>query len=115
MILSDLKVNDLVTHKKMKSLGIGCISKVLKNQYSINFGINDMIKCNKQSVTPVDTSRCATISFAKVQSRILMEDKNTKDLNHVILGNELKEFVGIGWITLRVVTEQDLKKYPRVV
>jgi hypothetical protein len=36
-------------------------------------------------------------------------------LNNCIVGNELKEFVGIGWITIRVATEDDLKQYPRVI
>ena len=32
-----------------------------------------------------------------------------------IVGNEHKHNVGIGWISYGVITEKDLKKYPRVI
>ena len=105
-------VNTLVTHKKLKSLGIGCIAKELSKSYRVNFGIEDVLTCKKTAVEPVDTSACKTVSFQEFRSRI-MSDKST--LDYAIVGNELKHYVGIGWLTERVVTEVDLKKFPRVI
>lgn len=105
-------VNTLVTHKKLKSLGIGCIAKELSKTYKVNFGTTDVFTCGKTSVEIVDTSKCSTISFYEFNTRILRDNSN---LNRAIVGNELKEYVGIGWITLRVVTTDDLKLYPRVI
>jgi len=31
------------------------------------------------------------------------------------VGNELKHYVGIGWVTEKVITYNDLKLYPRVI
>ncbi len=105
-------VNTLVTHKNLASLGIGCISKELKSSYRVNFGHVDVITVKKDNVVPVDVSGCKTIPFRKVRSRIL-DDKSK--LEYVIIGNELCHYVGIGWISVRVVTMDDLKKYPRAV
>jgi hypothetical protein len=105
-------VNTLVIHKKLKSLGIGCIAKELKSSYKVNFGLDDVMTCKKDSVEVIDTSKCKTVTFIEYRNRIL-SDKST--LDYCIVGNELKHFVGIGWLTHRVVTLEDLKKYPRVV
>jgi hypothetical protein len=105
-------VNTLVTHKKLKSLGIGCIAKELKNSYKVNFGTEDVLTCKKDAVEIVDTSKCKTISFQEFRGRI-MSNKLTTDC--VIVGNELKQYVGIGWVTLNVVTMDDLQKHPRVI
>ncbi len=105
-------VNTLVTHKKLKSLGIGCISKELSKSYKVNFGTSDVLTCKKDAVIVVDTSKCNTITYHEFKSRIINE-KST--LTNAIVGNELLEYVGIGWITKRVVTLDDLKKYPRVI
>lgn len=106
------KVNSLVTHKNLSSLGIGCIAKELKSQYEVNFGESDVVSVKKRLVNFIDTSGCKTVSFHEFRNRIL-SDKSK--LDYVIVGNELKQYVGIGWITLRVVTMDDLTKYPRVV
>jgi len=105
-------VNTLVTHKKMKSLGIGCVAKELSKSYKVNFGLNDTLTCKKDAIEIVDTSKGSTISFHEFNTRIF---KNNSNLSRAIIGNELKEYVGIGWITLRVVTTDDLKLYPRVI
>jgi hypothetical protein len=107
-----MKANDLVTHKKLRSLGIGCVSKVLKSSLKVNFGTDDVMTIKGSMLNPVDTSKCKTITFNEFRSRILL-DKST--LNKAIVGNELLEYVGIGWITERVVTHDDLNKYPRVI
>lgn len=105
-------VNTLVTHKKLKSLGIGCIAKELSKSYKVNFGTEDVLTCSKTAVEIVDTSKCKTVDFNEFRNRIL---KDNSTLDRAIVGNELKEYVGIGWITLRVVTMDDLTKYPRVI
>ena len=105
-------INTLVKHKKLKSLGIGCISKELKSSYRINFGVTDVMTCKKDMIKIVDTSNCKTISFLEFRNRILSD--NSK-LDYCIVGNELKHYVGIGWLTRRVINENDLKTYPRVV
>ena len=105
-------VNTLVTHKKLKSLGIGCIAKELSKSYRVNFGTEDVLTCKKTAVEVVDTSACKTVTFNEFRNRIL-SDKST--LDYVIVGNVVKHYVGIGWLTVGVVKEADLKKYPRVV
>mgnify|MGYP001194047342 CR=1 FL=1 len=104
--------NTLVTHKKLQSLGIGCISKVLSKSVKVNFGLSDTKTCSTNQLNLVDVSNCKTVPFNDFRNRIL-QDKS--DFNFAIVGNELKEYVGIGWITLRVVQPSDLLKYPRVV
>jgi hypothetical protein len=104
--------NTLVTHKKIQSLGIGCISKVLSKFVKVNFGLSDTKTCSTNQLNLVDVSNCKTVPFNDFRNRILQEKS---DLNIVIVGNEVKEFVGIGWMTLRVVQLSDLLKYPRVV
>jgi hypothetical protein len=105
-------VNTLVTHKKLKSLGIGCIAKELSKSYEVNFGTMDVLTCKKDAVEIVDTNKCKTVTFLEFRNRIL-SDKS--ELNYAIVGNELKHYVGIGWLTERVVTTNDLQKYPRVI
>lgn len=107
-----MEINTLVRHKKIKSLGIGCVSKVLKSSVKVNFGTEDVMTCKPKMLTAIDTSNCKTVTFREFQRRIL-NDQST--LNRCIVGNELKEYVGIGWITLNVITEADLQKYPRVI
>jgi hypothetical protein len=104
-------INTLVKHKN-KTLGIGCVSKVLNKSYKVNFGLEDVVSCKEDVLEVIDTSKCKTVTSQEFSRRIL-SDKST--LNNCIVGNELKEYVGIGWITLRVITEEDLKKYPRVI
>jgi hypothetical protein len=105
-------INTLVIHKKLKSLGIGCVAKELSKSYKVNFGTEDVLTCKKTAVEPIDVSACKTVSFQEFRNRIISEKSK---LNYVIVGNELKHYVGIGWLTERVVTEADLKKYPRVI
>lgn len=108
-----MKTNTLVTHKKLKTLGIGCVSKIINpNKVKVNFGTEDTMTCSVKSLNEIDTSKCKTVSLQKFRNRML-DDKG--NLNRVIVGNELKEYVGIGWVTLRAVTHGDLQKYPRVI
>jgi hypothetical protein len=106
-----MEVNTLVRHKKLKSLGIGCVSKVLKKSVRVNFGLDDTMTCKLLALEVIDDKDFPTINYSAFRNRIL----STGGINNCIVGNELKEFVGIGWITLRVVTIEDLKKYPRVI
>ena len=107
-----MNINTLVTHKKLQSLGIGCVSKTLKSSVKVNFGKYDVKTCKPEMLEIVDTSKCKTVSFDKFRDRIL--DDNSK-LNICIVGNELKEYVGIGWVTIKIIDVNDLQKYPRVI
>jgi len=107
-----MKANTLVTHKKLSSLGIGCVAKELKASCKVNFGTHNVITCKKEMLVEVDVSKTKTVPFEKFKHRILQA---VSSFNICIVGNELKEFVGIYWITKRVVTLDDLKTYPRVV
>lgn len=106
-----METNTLVKHKKL-NLGIGCISKVLSKSVRVNFGLEDTKTCKPEQLVLIDVSNCKTVTLREFQSRIL-NDKST--LNDVIIGNEVKLYVGIGWTTQRVVTLEDLKKLPRVI
>ncbi len=105
-------MNTLVTHKKCPDYGIGCISQELAKSYKVNFGMFDTITCKKDMVEVIDVSHCKTISFTEFKNRILSDRSK---LEYAIVGNELKHYVGIGWITIRVITAEDLQKYPRVI
>lgn len=106
-----MEINTLVTSKVSPDLGIGCISKVLKHSAYVNFGLYDTIKCKLKELEIVDVTNTRTIDFQELKNRVLRQSGE----NIVIHFNEVKEYVGIGWITLRVVTVDDLQKYPRVV
>lgn len=107
-----LTVNTLVYHKKLRPLGIGCVSKVSASRARVNFGLSDVKTCALTMLEPIDTSKYPRVSFEYYRSAIM---DAASEPSIVVLGNEVRQYVGIGWITLRVVTEDDLKKYPRVV
>lgn len=109
-----MEVNTLVKHKKLKSLGIGCISKVLKNQVAVNWGTEDNSKHKESVLEIVDTSKCKTMPFHKWRNKNICNSWPSGQVR-MIIGNEVKEYVGIGWISQGVVTEADLKKYTRVI
>lgn len=107
-----MKVNTLVTHKKLKSLGIGCVSKTLSKSVKVNFGRDSVKTCNPQMLKELDVSKCKTITFREYKNTIL--NAKTKH-SFVIVGNELRHYVGIGWTFQRVITLNDLDKHPRVI
>ena len=105
-----METNTLVRHKKLKSLGIGCVSKVLKSSVRVNFGLEDTITTKETQLELVDVTGTKTMTFNELKAKLL-----NNDLDYVIIGNELKQSVGIGLIPVRVVTEEDLKLYIRVI
>jgi len=107
-------VNRLVKHKTLP-MGIGCIAKMHKRHYTINWGFDSHSKVLQKDVEIIDTSLFPTVKFSDYKNRILMSDPATKNLNEVILGNVVQYFVGIGWTNGKVVEEKDLRKIPRVV
>lgn len=107
-----IAINELVIHTKHPEWGIGCIAKQLQKRVKVNFGRDDVQTCNISDLQIVDTHMCETVPFRTFQMRI-MSDKST--LNKVIVGNEVMEYVGIGWTSQGVVTMKDLTKYPRVI
>ncbi len=110
-----MKTNTLVTHNKLRTLGIGCVSKILSgNKVKVNFGEYDTKTCSVNTLSEIDTSKCKTVNFHKYKSRILMGKKDD-NFDYCIVGNEVRHFVGIGWVTTGIVTTDDIKKYPRVI
>lgn len=109
-----MEINTLVTHKKLKSLGIGCVSKIMSKKLKVNFGTEDVMTCDPKMLEVIDTSGCKTIKFSDFKAKTITNGFPNGEVC-VIVGNELKNYVGIGWVTKRVVTHDDLKKYPRVV
>ena len=109
-----MEVNTLVTHKRYNKLGIGCVANVVSNgkKLKVNFGTENVLVCQPKTLKEVDVSECKTISFQDLRRKTLT---NTVDLEYVIIGNEVKQWVGIGFVSCGVVTEDDLKKYFRVV
>jgi hypothetical protein len=75
----------------------------------VNFGLDGVMTCRKDSLEVLDTSKCATVPFEAYRTRIL---KDKSEFNYCIIGNEVRHFVGIGWIIEKVVDENDLTKYP---
>ena len=51
----------------------------------------------------------------KELSNLRMVAGNEKKYGKVIMGGVLKEWIGFGWIVLRIATEKDRKRYPEVV
>jgi hypothetical protein len=47
-------------------------------------------------------------------SRLKMAAGNEKKYRYVIDNGILKDWVGIGWVDIREVTEKDYEKYPTV-
>lgn len=109
-----MKTNTLVTHKKLRTLGIGCVAKVKGKKLEVNFGKDDVLTCLPNVLQEIDTSKCKTISFKEVQSKAI--NNSFGKLGSIfIFGNEVKQYVGMGFVSLRVVTDEDLKQYKRVI
>jgi hypothetical protein len=107
-----METNTLVTIKNKPDFGICCISKIFAKHYNVNIGTDGCEKIVKEKCLPIDVKNCKTITFNQFRSRILSDNST---LNDVIVGNELKHYVGIGWVTERVIDYEDLCKYPRVI
>jgi hypothetical protein len=115
--MKQLQVNTLVTHKTKGFQGIGCIAKVkgIKSpKYVVNTGLEGFMTVSATSLVEVDTKGCKTMSFSEFQSKSI-SNSFKKDEGTLIIGNVVKEYVGIGWIDIRVATEEDLKNLKRVV
>lgn len=109
--MKNLTTNTLVYHKRNKNWGIGCIADVMSKHYKVNFGTDDVKKVTFSMVEPIDTSKCRTIKYSDFRRMTITNTVTEK----IIIGNELKEYVGIGWLTLRVIKPEDLEKYARLI
>ena len=107
-----LETNTLVRHKEKPNLGICCTSKIKGNKIVINVGIDEQLSVHVDKLELIAISHCKTKTYQEFKNRVLNNDET---FNYCIVGNELKHFVGIGWITKRVITESDLSNYPRIV
>lgn len=105
-----MEVNTLVRHKGKKFEGIGCVSKVLSKKVKVNHGTEAVMTCDPSQLVLVDVSKCKTMTMREIRKGF-----NDCSLGYVIMGNELKNNVGICLVSHGVVTESDLLKYPRAV
>ena len=108
-----MEINTLVRHNKLKSLGIGCVSKLLSGKAKINFVLYDTMTCSLSSLIEISIKDCKTMSFDELKKLTI---SNSEDIpSYVIVGNELCEYVGIGWVSVKVIEESDLKEYIRII
>lgn len=107
-----LEVNDLVEHKKGRFKGIGCVAKAKRNGLEVNHGTDEVMVCKAELLEKVDTSDCTEMTMVEFRAQNI--GGNPKH-DTVIIGNEVKHYVGIGWVSNGVVTREDFKKYPRIV
>lgn len=117
----EMKINQLVKVKVLirpaktdylMNGKIGVITRVSKARVEVRFKDDTFIQFRPEQIEIVDTHHCETVPYSRYRKRII-DEKDT--LDRVILGNELKAFVGIGWVTEDWVTERLLGMYPRVV
>ena len=108
-----MEANTLVKHKAHKFLGIGCVAKKLSAKARINFGLDGYMTCSLSCLEELDTTECKTISFEELKRMTVSNSSDTP--KYVIIGNELRHYVGIGWVTERVIVEEDLKNFLRVI
>lgn len=108
-----MEINTLVTNNLKPEIGIGCVSAILKKKVRVNFGLRDFVTIDPKHLNPVDVSQCKTISFNEFNAMSMNNSPNIPA--KVIIGNEVKHYVGIGWVSHGVVTIDDLEKYPRLI
>lgn len=106
----DFKINDLVTHSKRSELGIGVVTKILQKKVEVHF--KDWNKFNPSDLQKIDVSKVKTITFSEFQRQSML---NTVKDDEMIVGNNVRRYVGIGWTEGRQITLDDLKKYKRVI
>lgn len=107
-----MDVNSLVTHKHLKSLGIGVVSQNLKNAIRVRFGENDLRKFKPEELRTIDISKCHVVSLSQFQHEIFRKANKNE---YMIVGNHLKQFTELGWIYIREIKEEDLQKYKIVL
>jgi hypothetical protein len=101
-----------------KDGSIGVITRVLKQKIEVKFSSTRIYKFNPEQIEIVDVSACETIPFLEMKKSSVTgkaPEINGVVHNKVILGNEVSEFVGIGWVLYTYVTKESLSIYARVV
>ena len=106
-----MKVNQLVN---VTGYNIGVISRVLKKSVEVRFDENTYIKVKPERIRYVDDSATTTIPWSEFIRKSLTHEWDSYK-GKIILGNEVKEWVGFGWVTRRIVNDTDLIYWPRVV
>lgn len=107
-----MEINSLVTHKHLNSLGIGVVAENLKNAIRVKFGENDVRKFKPAELKSLDLSKCPTVMTSEFERENF---RNSVKNEYMIRGNHVEQFTDLGWIYIRIVQEEDLKKYRRVV
>lgn len=101
----------LVTHREFTKMGIGVVGKHLKVNVRVVWSGGRILNVSPEDLTTVDVSRCETMTHQEYIDRFLKSDGT----RYAILGNQLMEYVGIGWMRSRYITAEDLQNYPRVI
>ena|ERR1035437_9874082 len=103
-----MEIKALVTHKHLKSLGIGIVSEKMKKSFRVKFGQNDVRKFHSEFIRFIDTSKSKFVSMDEIKQKAVKND-------NAIFENCLKQYSGSEWMFIRIITEEDLEKYPRVL
>lgn len=105
-----MKTNTLVKKPGREEIGVVC--RILKKTVEVRW--NEMLfeKIRPEKLCICECQGREFIGFTDFKRQTFT---NTVEKTRVILGNELKEWTGIGWVKLRLISEKDLSSYPRIV
>ena len=96
-----MQLGSLIKHEQY---GIGQVLKVLTKAVKAKFGLNNeyIVTIQPKDLVELDTNGVKRMTYFEA----------TKYTDDIIVGNLIKNYVGIGWITIRIVNENDLLKFP---
>lgn len=104
--------NQLVRHSVLTLNGIGVVVKVLKRSILVKWKGGDYSNAQGHMLRAVElppgVRKIPYPVFKKWTETGVVPD----DCATVILGNEVRQWVGIGWVDIGLVQEDDLGKYP---
>jgi hypothetical protein len=105
-----MKINDLV--KSQGSNRIGVISRVLKRTVEVRWSENHFEKLKPENLELLPLQWKEALSFTQFARETMTGSVKSC---RVILGNELMSYTRVGWIFEKLIEEEDLLRYPRVV
>ncbi len=101
-----------LTHYEKPNIGV--ISRILKTRIEVRFSSECFMKFRPEQIHIVPTDHCETIPFSEFKRKSITNSFSGEA--RVIVSNEIKHYVGIGWVIEKFVeNESDLLKYPRLV
>lgn len=110
--MNNFKNGDLVYHKDLQGmLGIGVIIQARRRSALVKFGL-DTSPFPNSDLDLIDTSHTKTIPLWELKKQTAL---GKPAYPKIIIGNQLHEYVGIGYIAIKIINEDDLHMYPRVI